>query len=362
MKAKKERIEYLDLLKGISIILVVFCHKVTLPSDTILGNIIMAMAWAAVPNFFFVTGGLMHQSKELKWKKYLNKLLRAYIVLCVWKLLYLLFYSTFQEVTFSKTDLIEYLFVFGDISGVDAGHIWFMYAYLFVLLFYPVSWFLFKNGKNGRLILIYLAGILFTGTFLVSAGNFIFKLISDMTGLNQLSISVSAVFPFGRYANTLFFFIAGGFLLAYREKIKDFMKTRHLNIWLPSVLIAAGTFGLVFVKYCEAGTFTWDSTYITSGYSRLMTVLLSFGMYLLILNLPVTRAGKFLAKWFGTNTMGIYYLHMPLLVLFQVKFSSYFTDYYSVVLNILTTVVALLICTGISKILKRIPVLRRLAE
>lgn len=137
MKAKKERIEYLDLLKGISIILVVFCHKVTLPSDTILGNIIMAMAWAAVPNFFFVTGGLMHQSKELKWKKYLNKLLRAYIVLCVWKLLYLLFYSTFQEVTFSKTDLIEYLFVFGDISGVDAGHIWFMYAYLFVLLFLP---------------------------------------------------------------------------------------------------------------------------------------------------------------------------------------------------------------------------------
>ena len=121
MKAKKERIEYLDLLKGISIILVVFCHKVTLPSDTILGNIIMAMAWAAVPNFFFVTGGLMHQSKELKWKKYLNKLLRAYIVLCVWKLLYLLFYSTFQEVTFSKTDLIEYLFMFGDISGVTEG-------------------------------------------------------------------------------------------------------------------------------------------------------------------------------------------------------------------------------------------------
>ena len=29
MKAKKERIEYLDLLKGISIILVIFCHKVT---------------------------------------------------------------------------------------------------------------------------------------------------------------------------------------------------------------------------------------------------------------------------------------------------------------------------------------------
>lgn len=362
MTIKKERIEYLDLIKAISIILVIFCHKVTMPQDTILGNIIMAMAWAAVPNFFFVTGGLMHQSKELNWKKYLNKLLRAYLVLCIWKILYLFFYSAFQEVAFSKTEFIEYLFVFGDISGVNAGHLWFMYAYLFVLLFYPVSWFLFQNRKTGRLILTYLAGILFAGTFLVSAGNFIFKLISDVTGLNQLSISVAAVFPFGRYANALFFFIAGGFLLAYREKIKEFMKTRHLHIWLPAALTAAGTFGLVFVKYCDTGTFTWDNTYITNGYSRLMTVLLSFGIYLLILNLPVTRAGKFLAKWFGTNTMGIYYLHMPLLVLFQVKFSSYFTDYYSVGLNILKTLVTLLICTGITLILKKIPVLRRLAE
>lgn len=362
MTIKKERIEYLDLIKAISIILVIFCHKVTMPQDTILGNIIMAMAWAAVPNFFFVTGGLMHQSKELNWKKYLNKLLRAYLVLCIWKILYLFFYSAFQEVAFSKTEFIEYLFVFGDISGVNAGHLWLMYAYLFVLLFYPVSWFLFQNRKTGRLILTYLAGILFAGTFLVSAGNFIFKLISDVTGLNQLSISVAAVFPFGRYANALFFFIAGGFLLAYREKIKEFMKTRHLHIWLPAALTAAGTFGLVFVKYCDTGTFTWDNTYITNGYSRLMTVLLSFGIYLLILNLPFTRAGKFLAKWFGTNTMGIYYLHMPLLVLFQVKFSSYFTDYYSVGLNILKTLVTLLICTGITLILKKIPVLRRLAE
>lgn len=362
MRVKKERIEYLDLLKGISIILVVFCHKVTLSSDTILGNIIMATAWAAVPNFFFVTGGLMHQSKELKWEKYLKKVFRAYVILCIWKLLYLLFYSTFQEITFSKIDLVKYLFMFGDISGVETGHLWFMYAYLFVLLFYPISWFLFKNEKDGHPILIFLLVILFAGSILVTSCNFIFKVISDLTGIGQLTISVLAVFPFGRYGNMLFFFIAGGFLLFYREKIKKVMDTRNLNLCFPILTIIIGTLGLVFVKHYETGTFTWNNTYLTNGYSRLMTVVLSLGLYLLIQNLPVKKAGRFLAKWFGTNTMGIYYLHMPLLVFSQVNLGPYFEEYYSFGANILKTFVALLICTGITLVLKRIPGLKVLVE
>lgn len=28
----------------------------------------MAIAWAAVPIFFFVTGGLMHQAQKLDWR------------------------------------------------------------------------------------------------------------------------------------------------------------------------------------------------------------------------------------------------------------------------------------------------------
>lgn len=197
---------------------------------------------------------------------------------------------------------------------------------------------------------------------LVMSGNFMFQLISDMTGINQLTISLERVFPFGRYTNMLFFFITGGFLLSFREKIKDFLDSRHLTILLPLIMIIIGTFGLVFIKYCDTGTFAWDNTYLTNGYSRLMTVILSFGLYLLIQNFPDTKAGSFLAKWIGTNTMGIYYLHMPLLAFLHVNLGTYFTEYYTVGLNIVKTFIVLLFCTGVTIVLKKIPVLKMLVE
>lgn len=40
----KERIIYFDTLKGVSILLVVFCHYVLLDNHTIIGNILMAAA------------------------------------------------------------------------------------------------------------------------------------------------------------------------------------------------------------------------------------------------------------------------------------------------------------------------------
>ena len=44
-----KRIEYFDTIKGIAIVLVVFCHYVVLSNDSFGGNIMMSLAWAAVP-------------------------------------------------------------------------------------------------------------------------------------------------------------------------------------------------------------------------------------------------------------------------------------------------------------------------
>lgn len=358
----RERIEYLDLIKGISIILVVFCHRVTLSDDTVLGNIVMAAAWAAVPNFFFVSGGLMHQSHKFDWKKYLRKLIRAYIVLCIWKLLYLFFYPLIQEVSFSKTDLIKYLFLFGDISGVATGHIWFMYAYILVLLFFPVSYFLYTGGKDGQRVAGFVLVILFICSFMVTAGNFFFEILSRVTGCGLLQISISAVIPFGSYTNMLFFFIAGAFLFGYRDKIKEHMAKHHCCLWLPVVMIVVGIGGLVFVKYCATGSVAWGGVYITDGYSRLMTVILSVGIYLFFQNRPARKVGTFIARQIGTRTMGIYYLHMPLLVFCQVKLSPYYVEYYSFGLNILKTIIAVVICVLITAVLKKIPLVRELVK
>lgn len=53
---EKVRIYYLDFLKAIAITLVVFCHYVWIPDNSFLGNVLMLLAWSAVPCFFMVNG------------------------------------------------------------------------------------------------------------------------------------------------------------------------------------------------------------------------------------------------------------------------------------------------------------------
>ena len=84
------RFAFLDFVKAISIVLVVFCHYVLIPSESITGNILMLLAWGAVPCFFICSGYvLLHKEEPLKQS--LMRPVRAYAVFVAWKVLYLLF-------------------------------------------------------------------------------------------------------------------------------------------------------------------------------------------------------------------------------------------------------------------------------
>ena len=130
----KSRIAYLDKIKGISILLVVFCHSVMLSAGGVLGNIVMCVAWGAVPCFFMVTGALLNNAQKFDWKKYFARFFKAYAVLAVWKIIYLLVTCTYAKVDISLSKLFEYVFLFGNLDGVKTGDMWFMTAYLLVLL------------------------------------------------------------------------------------------------------------------------------------------------------------------------------------------------------------------------------------
>ena len=59
----QKRIQYLDIIKVISIFLVVFCHFVLL-AETIPANIFMVACWSGVPMFFMVNGALLFTRPE----------------------------------------------------------------------------------------------------------------------------------------------------------------------------------------------------------------------------------------------------------------------------------------------------------
>ena len=87
------RLLYMDNLKGICILLVVFCHYTLLSGSSVVGNAIMTLAWAAVPCFMMITGGLLCRKKsDFDWKKYIKRLITLYVVIILWRIVYILIY------------------------------------------------------------------------------------------------------------------------------------------------------------------------------------------------------------------------------------------------------------------------------
>ncbi len=356
-----ERIGYLDEIKGISILLVVFCHFVLLSSRTIIGNALMCLAWGAVPCFFMVTGGLMHRPGRFSWKKYFARLARVYCVLVVWKIIYLAVNMSFSEVTFSKTKLFIYLFLFGSIDGVRTTVMWFMYAYLMVLLFYPISQFLFRASKEGKMVLLFLVCVLFVTGPLMNAANQLLSLWSEATGRSLLSLaSLGTILPFKNYNNSLFYFLLGAFFLNGEHEMPEMLNGRKMKILIPTVLVAVGLYGLMLVKFWQTGSYRWENAYLDSGYLKLATVVLSVGLYFLVKNCFEKRTIKWLA-FVGKNTMGIYYAHY---VLLEYLSSTVFWGrlYHSLMANIIKTAVMAGVCLAITVVMRKIPIAKMLVE
>ena len=94
-------------------------------------------------------------------------------------------------------------------------------------------------------------------------------------------------------------------------------------------MIGIGLLGLVLLKYLQSGTFCWQNIHLASGYYWTSTIMAASGMFLLAHRIPLERFRllKGFSKTVGTSTLGIFYLHMPLIhiltpVLF-VKLTAY---------------------------------------
>lgn len=362
IKLKKERIDYLDLIKGISIVLVVFCHYPALQKNSVVGNIFMLLAWAAVPNFFMVTGGVLHNTnKVFSWKKHLKKIFRIYGTIVIWKLIYLIFFVTVEHtIVLSKWKIINYLFFMGSIDGVQAGILWFMYAYLMLLLFLPITQQLFKEGKSGEYILLFIIAVTFCGSMGVKAVEVVGNILSGSGVQNNYLYDLKQVFPYGQYMNIIFYFLVGALLLKRRKQICGILNKSIFFKMIPEILLGIGIAGLFFVKWVETGTVYWAGIYLQDGYNRFFTAVMSIGFYLMFMNMNVKKIGQIIAKYIGKETMGIYFIHFPMVYYFAVKTNHFLLPYYSVGFNWLRTVGVVAFCTLIVQIIKKIPLLKRI--
>lgn len=358
-----KRIDYLDILKAAAIFLVVFCHFVLL-SETVGANIFMCACWMAVPVFFMVNGALLF-ARPLNPQKHLKKTVGVYLVLAVWKLIYMLAIPPLMAGSLegvSVGEVLNYLFLFGELPGIINGHLWFIEALLAVYVVFPLFRVLYdREGQEHRMTWFFAAASL-----LCTNGFHSLEVLGDMlrrAGLAyQISFQSLAAFqPFGKYGNMLGFFLLGALLAGQKE---PFFGSRPKQRLGGAVMLIAGLFSLWGVKWFLSGQPDWDGILLQEGYRHVPVIFMAAGMFLIFKNVTMKRRWvAVFVRAFAARTLGIFYIHWLLGWLLVDSFAGFLAAHgisFSIGTNILKNILLMVPALAATMVLERIPVVKRL--
>lgn len=353
---------YLDILKGFSISLVVFCHFVLLPADSFWGNVLMTMAWGAVPCFMMTSGALLLNARSFSWEKFFFKLIKLYVQLATWRLIYYFIYGFivgFSRISPSLSSVVSYLFLFTDIRGINVGVMWYIRAFIVVYTLYPFLYYIFHDSgapmKSLSVFLLLLVGV--SGIVLPSVNWFLKTVI--LPEKQAFNIERLVIFtPFTNYANMIFYFALGGLIKKYNNDVLNRLKKCR---FFPTFLLISGITMLIVVKFVDTQSFLWHNVYLSRGYTHFSTLLIALGMYTQFMqyqNFNIYCVKKF-GQIIGQNTMGIYYLHFLFLGVWQTsQILCVPHNAYSLGANCLKTIFFTIFCAALTIFIKRIPPLR----
>lgn len=252
----------------------------------------------------------------------------------------------------SKIDIFKYLFLFGKIKGINTDHMYFIQALIGIYLIFPVLYQSFKTADGRKCLMIFCICI-FIFSYGINATDFVFTSIMkdnkiSFSGLNEISL-------FGRHSNWLLFFILGAFIHNKRDEIGKIKGIRCIS-FLGIILSLTG---LIFIKYTINSTFKWEGIYLVNGYGRLCTFIMSISTFIFIQNLSIKN--KYIDKiinGIGGSTLGIYYMHIPILSLFN-KYLYKLISVRGVTINLIKTTTVIFIAWGFIRIIKKIPFLKK---
>lgn len=262
--------------------------------------------------------------------------------------------NKFDLMAVSKFDLLKYIFLFGNLKNINTDHFYFIKALLAIYIIFPIIHCSFHEEKNGKKYLGIIAIVIFLFTYGINTLEFIGKyLVKD----NRLVFNeLKDVFLFGRYAAFLLFFILGGYIHFYKEKLNKIKYKKTICI----ALIGIGLILLALSKYVMNGTFQWKGIYLQNGYDNIATFIMSIAFFILMQNISIKN--KFLSKAIieiGTSTLGIYYIHILILTIFSIYLYTYIS-FKGVFANTIKTILIILISYVLIRIIRKIPVIKKI--
>ena len=374
----QKRVQYLDILKAISIFLVVFCHFVLL-AETFAANVFMALCRLAVPVFFMVNGALLF-ARPFNMKKHISKMVTVYLVLAVWKLIYMLSIPAMTDTVLQANgigEILTYLFLFGELPGIVNGHLWFIDALLAVYLVFPVIRIAYDHQSGhvtGRQITWFLAISCLVCTNGLYGLETLGDMLKDLGVPFHLSFNNLAAFqPFGKYGNMLGFFLLGALLAESSPQNKSsksgvvvfFSRPANRRI-LGTILLLSGLAGFLLTRRYLTGHFLWDGVPMTEGYQRISVIFMAVGLFLICKDLEIRN------RWFSaavsalaSRTLGIFYLHWFFGWMLAAPLTVFIVSHgipFGIGANLLKNIALMIPAFLATLILERIPVINKLVK
>lgn len=357
---KKVRVHNVDLLKTLAIFFVVVYHGLIIKQDflaapsfeTYFNFFLITILSTGVPLFFFCNGFLLF-NKPLDLKKHIFKVIHLLIVTAIWALLTIALMMLTDNVRFTP---VQFFKAFLDMKQDMIGYLWFMGALVCIQLLFPVLKGAFDSSKTS---ILYLAVI----SYIIPLGIMCIERVCSAVVHDSAGVYFGMFNPFsGLIAYSFTYFCLGGLAGFYQEEIKQKIEEKHVN----AKLIAAGAIVVSCVCLAAYGVLkskkmnaVWDMVF--ASYDSIFTIVNVLAIYVLSLSYKPEEgsAAASAVRLVGMNTLGIYliheiFMHMLTKRLIQIPWCT------NIVVNIVYAVVLICICTAISWLIKKIPLLKHI--
>ena len=179
---QKERIQWLGILRGLNILLVIMVHVQLVDMSTgenhsFCNVLSFPFHPIRMPLFIFISGGLLYLSrirKNISTKAlYKDKFQRIMIPFVFFVIVYYLIKATFNQFAKTPIDLSwsNFLESFIYYRGHSSQPLWFLAVLMFLMLMYPLFRYLCDNKYRMMAFLLFCCGIFYVDTDLESRWN-----------------------------------------------------------------------------------------------------------------------------------------------------------------------------------------------
>lgn len=347
----KKRIAYIDLLKLLAIFMVITLHSGTWKTDFIgTEKLINLLQFSArlncepVPLFLLVNGFLIFNTK-FDYKKHLHRIIKTVLIILCWSFLLDVALTLLEGNAITFYGVISSV-LNTNINNPHTGVLWFLQKLVVVYLVFPILKHLYDTKYE---LFKYLLAVLIISTYSIN-------LLSVLSAFIENKVYASFLFFLNQYSVVfttniyMIYFMVGGFL---RHDLEKLPAKRFIILGILSAVVITGI-GIGISVYQGA------TCRIDLNYSQIFLLFTLVGLFFLCSRIPMncSFANKILAS-LGDNTMGIYLLHRIILTLIGMWLPI---NSLSFLLRILVSFGVLLICWGITVLIRRIPKLSFLVK